>query len=344
MTTLATTFPQNHLPFIQFNRQLKNVGRIANMVASRNVFQRYMRGKAENTLKRQAYDLALFGTYLEEVGVKLDCAAFQHKPECWHGVTWGIVEGFAAWMLGQGYAVSSVNVRLSTVRTYARLATKAGVIDAREGALIQTVSGFSRREARNADEKRDVTRISDRKSEAVKISDLQAAELKTRHGDTPSGRRNALMMALLLDHGLRASEVVGLEKANFDLDELTLRFYRPKNDEWTNHRLTNDTLRAVQEYLPFMPESGPMMCGSRRGGSLTEARLTRITLSRTVTRFGISLGIKKLSAHDCRHYAATDMARRGYSVKELMDWFGWTSPAMAVLYIESAEIQERDRG
>ena len=224
------------------------------------------------------------------------------------------------------------------------MATKAGAIDTREGALIQTVSGFSRREARNADEKRDVTRISDKKVEAVKISDRQAAELKDMHDDTPSGRRNALMMALLLDHGLRASEVVKLEKANFGLEEGTLRFYRLKTDEWTTHRLTKNTSQAVQDYLSFMPESGPIMCGSRRGGSLTEATLTRITLSRTVTRFGKSLGIEKLSAHDCRHYTATDMARCGYSVKDLMDWFGWTSPTMAVRYIDSAEIQERDRG
>ncbi|HUS94133.1 MAG TPA: hypothetical protein VMZ24_03040 [Patescibacteria group bacterium] len=105
MTTLTTTYPQHQVPFIPFNRQLKNVGKIANMVASQNVFQRYMRSKAENTLKRQAYDLALFVTYLGEAGVQLDCSDFQNKPECWQGVTWGIVEGFSAWMVGQGYAV-----------------------------------------------------------------------------------------------------------------------------------------------------------------------------------------------------------------------------------------------
>jgi integrase len=303
-----------------------------------------MQGKAENTLKRQAYDLALFAAYLEEAGVQLDCADFQNKPDCWVGITWGIIEGFAAWMLAQGYAVSSVNVRLSTVRTYARLATKAGVIDTREGGLIQTVSGYSRREARNADEKRKVTRLGSRKPATVALSDEQAAELKELHDDTPSGRRNQLMMALLLDHGLRASEAVGLEKAQFDLEEGTLRFYRPKTDEWTMHRMTKDTFQAAQAYLPYMPESGPIMRGSRRGGVLTNATLTRITLSRTVTRLGKTLGIESLSAHDCRHFAATDMARRGYDIKRLMDWFGWTSPATAVRYIESAEIQERDRG
>ncbi len=35
---------------------------------------------------------------------------------------------------------------------------------------------------------------------------------------------------------------------------------------------------------------------------------------------------------------------RPYTIKKLMDWFGWTSPAMAMRYVESAEIHVRDMG
>jgi integrase len=86
------------------------------------------------------------------------------------------------------------------------------------------------------------------------------------------------------------------------------------------------------------------------------------TVSRLVQRLGVGVGFYRvgmgykangdlketqigiLSAHDCRHYCATDMARKGYTIKKLMDWFGWTSPAMAMRYVESAEIHVRDMG
>jgi hypothetical protein len=47
-------------------------------------------------------------------GPKLDAMA-------WQGVSWGLVEGFRNWMVGQGDAVGSINVRLAAVKAYAKL-------------------------------------------------------------------------------------------------------------------------------------------------------------------------------------------------------------------------------
>jgi integrase len=51
---------------------------------------------------------------------------------------------------------------------------------------------------------------------------------------------------------------------------------------------------------------------------------------------GKALGINNLSPHDLRHTRATRLAS-SKNVRELMDWFGWSSPAMAARYIESAQ-------
>jgi hypothetical protein len=53
------------------------------------------------------------------------------------GVTWDLVEAFRNWMVSEGDAVRSINVRLSTVTAYAKLATKAGVRSAEELAMIR---------------------------------------------------------------------------------------------------------------------------------------------------------------------------------------------------------------
>ncbi|HIP71607.1 MAG TPA: hypothetical protein EYH05_09460 [Anaerolineae bacterium] len=127
---------------------------MANRIAGDTIFQRYLSEKSANTIKRHARDLELFAEYLLDINLELAGGAdFQTNPLPWRGVTWGIVEGFAQWLLREGYAVSTVNARLSTVRTYAQLAVKAGTIDQQEGMLIQSVKGYSRQGGLNVDEK-----------------------------------------------------------------------------------------------------------------------------------------------------------------------------------------------
>jgi hypothetical protein len=51
-------------------------------------------------------------------------------------MTWGIVAGFAAWLLKRGYAIGTVNARMSVVKIYARLAMQTGAIAAGEWNAI----------------------------------------------------------------------------------------------------------------------------------------------------------------------------------------------------------------
>ena len=58
----------------------------------------------------------------------------------WPVCAWGLLETFIRWQLMQGYSLGSVNVRLSTVKTYAKLALRAGTLDKGEYAMIMTVT------------------------------------------------------------------------------------------------------------------------------------------------------------------------------------------------------------
>ena len=337
-------------------------GATANEAAAPYLFQKYRETKSANTLKRHRYDLRLFSDYLLAAGVVPHKRPFATEPEAWAGVTWGLIEGFVAWQIQEGFSIASTNARLSTVKSYAALAVKAGSIDRQEGTLIGAVKGYSRNEGLNLDEKREVTRVGNKKAEAVSINDEQALLLKSVGKNSPASLRNQLIMTLLLEHGLRASELVSLTADSFDFDEQTFTFWRKKTKEWTTHELTVGAYKTAVSYQSLMPAEGGIFLGSRKGGELTTGTLNRITLSRLVQRLGVGVGfyrveiwfnqkgeprerkIGTLSAHDCRHYCATDMARKGYTIKKLMDWFGWTSPAMAMRYVESAEIHVRDMG
>ena len=138
-------------------------------------------------------------------------------------------------MLGEGYAIGSINGRLSTVRTYARIAAKAGAITAKESFLIGSVQGYASKEARQIDDKRRADGMQTRKGHK------KAEALKSQPATTEQGRRDALIMCLLLDHGLRVSEIAILTRAALDLKAGTFTFYRPKVNKTQTHELTPDT-------------------------------------------------------------------------------------------------------
>lgn len=320
---------------------MQQAGQVANVFAAGSVFQTYRAGLAKNTIMRHDGDLCVFGRYLADVGVRdaPEALSLANDPVSWAGVTWGLVQGFVAWQLQQGYAIGSVNVRLSTVRLYARMAGQAGALSTDELVLIQAVQGYSSSQGRHIDEDRSVTRVGRKKASPVVLSRQQADALK-RQPDTPQGRRDAVMMALLLDHGLRVSEVIGLRVEDIDLGEGVFRFYRQKVDIWQTHQVTADSGLAMQRYIEAGDalESGPLLRASRSESTLVDSGMTDRGVSKRVQWLGVRVGAVPLSPHDCRHYWATSAAKGETAINVLRDAGGWKSADMPLRYIGAQDI------
>ena len=126
---------------------------------------------------------------------------------------------------------------------------------------------------------------------------------------------------------------------DLDLEAGELRFYREKVDKTQTHRLTTDTLRAALSYLYHdAPAIGPLLRASRKDGRLRDVGVT----SRAITAWARALGqatrVEGLSAHDCRHYWATQAARNGTPVDPLQHAGGWASPRLPLRYVEAARV------
>ena len=318
---------------------LAQAGQVANAYASQNVFREYQERRAYNTLRRQQNDLDLFSKYLADAGVMVDSADLYADPETWRYITFGLVDGFKRWMLQQCYAVGSVNVRLATIKRYAELATRAGVMDTANYAQIKLVQGYTHKEGRNLDIMRGVSRTGDKKAESVSISKEQAAALKEQP-DTPQGKRDALLVCLLLDHGLRCGEIASLMISSINLSTGTLTFYREKVDKVQIHDLTRDTWVAATRYIETCKPEGRLLMGSYKGGAMHGAIGARAITARARV-LGERVGLVSLSAHDGRHYWATAAIRGGTDIKSLQDAGGWKSPIMALRYADSNSIANK---
>jgi integrase len=179
----------------------------------------------------------------------------------------------------------------------------------------------------------------------VSIAPEQAAQLMAQP-ETPQGRRDTLLMALLLEHGLRVGEVALLDINDFDLKAGTLIFYRPKVDKTQTHALTPQTLKAARAYFKQdAPKKGSLWRtsasktdGRKAAGTLTGQGMSERGLTKRVKMLGEKIGLQGLSAHDARHYWATQAVHNNTPIDRLQDAGGWNSPAMPLRYVESAKI------
>jgi integrase len=162
-----------------------------------------------------------------------------------------------------------------------------------------------------------------KKAQPVPIAAEDARALKAQP-DSPQGRRDAVIMCILLDHGLRVSELAAVDVTAFNLKAGTFTFYRQKTDQTDSHRMTADTARAVRAYFAAgdAPAIGPLLRASRKNGQLAEAGISERAIAARVEELGRKIGIDGLSPHDCRHAGATNLAARGKNVAYLQGWGG----------------------
>lgn len=369
MTALATLDTRRSLPDL-----FVIAGKKANEEVKGRKFERHQSEVSANTNKAQAADLAQFAEFLaprlvdagvaavlEQSGYVIEarpgdvagmeawlCQVLPTEPAVWGGITYGLVEGFRDWRLTNGDAISTVNRKLSTVKKYASLAFEAGYLPLEEHAMIRLIVSIPKKKAQRVDENRRAsqqpTRRGLKKAQPVEFTYQQALRLKTEHPDTPQGRRDALLMSLLLDLGLRCGEVARLTVNAVDLENGWVRVERPKvgmvGDDQQTHELKADSLEAAQRYVRAgdAPVMGALLRGSRRGGSLTHAGMTERSIAQRVRELGERVGIQGLSPHDCRHHWATRARRQGTSSDDLQDAGGWASPAMVKRYVRRNKI------
>jgi integrase len=335
----------NNLLVSQFG-ELTALGLEANRAAEGAIFKLYQDRRPINTQRSQRAALKLFADFMRSSGLAVP--DLYSDPYAWLGITWGLVQSFQAWLLQQGYSIKTINDRVSAVKVYMALANQAGIIPDGEILRLQNLRGFTRKEAIDIDARRAVegiaTRKGTKKASAVTITEDQARALCKVRSDTPQARRNALVMCLLLFHGLRVSELSILQVENVDLEARQITFYRPKTGKISRHNLSGRRSWAILvEYLTktmnHRAQTGPLILASYKSGALIPGKgMTTRAIQDLVSQLGQDVGIEDLSPHDCRHFGATQAGNDPkVSLAGLMNWGGWESPQSAARYINRGE-------
>jgi integrase len=196
--------------------------------------------------------------------------------------------------------------------------------------------GYRGREGKRIDAARPVTRVGDKKAEPTPLTVAQAQAL-VKQPDTPQGRRDRVLMCLLLYHGLRCEEVQLLQMASFDLEKGEFHFEQPKVDGELRHKLHLETYLAVKAYQEKDQPTGSLLFGSRKDGRLV-GTMSVSAINQRVRFLGEQIGVDHLSPHDCRHFWATSASEAGTDLENLKQAGGWASLDMPSRYIKRRHI------
>ncbi|HLZ61260.1 MAG TPA: tyrosine-type recombinase/integrase [Ktedonosporobacter sp.] len=348
-----------------YDDSLQRAGTAADRAFRPHIFADYQIKKSEATRQAQQNDLKLFSHYLAACGLQRSPEDLYSDPNAWRGMNYALLEGFRAWLYYEqpehkngeqhGFTVRSVKRRMSSVRMYSKLAYKSGVISLEEYDRIKLVETDSYGDGVNIDKRRQQMHITpymvERKNAKTVVKRPQATRLKktttpierSRAHDQLLVERDELLMCLLIEHGLRVSEIVNLNEESIDLEEGTMLVKRSKTYSQNTLKLMPGTYVAALHYLPLLRDYATHLLHqeseeAERGHPLfygyEGARITRFGIYDRVRELGNLAGIQQLSPHILRNYWVQDAFRSGNSLDKIQQYGGWKSAIMPLYYAQ----------
>jgi site-specific recombinase XerD len=257
--------------------------------------------RSPRTIRRYTDDTALFARYLSDnkLAEAVDTITREH------------VEMFVRWQV-RNYAPASAATRFRSLAQFWKWAIDEGEVKASPMA-----------------------RMSEPQVPDVPIpvipEDEIAKLLATCEGRAPfMDRRDAAIMLVLIDAGLRASELTGVEVADVDLDRGLIRVLHAKGRRARNVPIGTRTVKALDRYLRARaahPSAELPAFFLGRGGAVTASGLRQILEVRCR-----AAKVPMRSPHKWRHTSAHLALSAGASEGDAMTIYGWKSRQMLGRY------------
>ena len=252
-------------------------------------------------------DLKAFAVYLEQtekgVGIK-DADA-------------DLVRGWAMNLMAAGMKATSVNRKLSSLRTYYKYLLKKGAIDV---SPMQNVHGPKRAKPL---------------PQFVREGDMERMLCATAQGDTWQEMREHVILQLFYETGIRLSELVGLDEEDVDFSRKTIKVTGKRNKQRVIP-IGDGLADSLKRYMEIKATLNPQLSAlSSQPLFITDKgqriyphmvyRLVRKNLSQVVS-------LKKRSPHVLRHTFATAMLNNAAELEAVKELMGHESVSTTQIY------------
>jgi len=265
---------------------------------------------SDYTLRNYSNDLRQFFDYLDDRGNGL------------RTVDRLLVREYLSSLVASGLANASVSRKVSTLRTFYRYLRNEDILDVDP---MLGVRGPKKEQ---------------RLPQFLTLTQIETL-IMTADGDTPKGLRDRAILELLYASGIRVSEVVGIEVANVDLDDQTVRVF----GKGAKERMVVMGKPAVRAVRRYMRESRPRLAQkpetalflNRDGGRLSQ-RAVQIMVRHYATEAGIE---KSVHPHLLRHTFATHLLEGGAELRVVQTLLGHANVNTTQIYTHVTDYAKR---
>jgi len=163
------------------------------------------------------------------------------------------------------------------------------------------------------------------------------ARTQQRHvdGRRPTQLRDQAIMLVMLDCGLRVSELCALKIRDYERKQGRLLVAHGKGDKPRVVYLGQAAQRAVWRYLTDRRANAP---GEAMFASSSGGHINRDGVQRMIERAGQRCGVANAGPHRFRHTFAVNFLRNGGNILALQDLLGHSSMEMVRRYARLAEV------
>ena len=170
---------------------------------------------------------------------------------------------------------------------------------------------------------------------------LQASNDGSHHHPNKWGHwlknRDRLMILLLLDTGLRISELCAIKKTDIDLEEGSIRIFG-KGAKERFVILSNRCIAAIRECLKNGNGSDEILFFNQQKRHLNTRHAFRL-----VQEIGERAGIRNLGPHLLRHSFATNLRRKGADLLLIKEALGHASVSTTEIYAHLGEQEYKEK-
>lgn len=227
----------------------------------------------------------------------------------WEQLNFAAVAKVRAALLDDGYAVSSVNMALSALRGVAQTAFNLNFLNVETLARIRSVKRV------NGDIQRKGRALNKQEIRAL----IQAAK---RHSQTVRRCRDVALVLTLCGTGLRAGELVKLERRDYDNGILTVR--QGKGRKYREIHVAAAVGKAICAWLNISADEDDSALFSRiqRNGKAASQPLTTTGLTGILEQLQQKSGIARFTPHDIRRTFITRLLEQGVDINTVRQLAG----------------------
>jgi integrase/recombinase XerD len=141
--------------------------------------------------------------------------------------------------------------------------------------------------------------------------------------------RDKAIFLVAYRHGLRASEIGLLQRADVDVKQGRVSTHRLKGSIFGVYPMQPDVLQAIRSYLRTRADESPYLFLSNR-----RVPISRYTLHHLMQRYGAVAGlpVAKRKFHCLKHSIATHLLDAGADLAFVKDWLGHANIQNTTIY------------